>query len=194
MNRKVLLRRAGRDAPRIHGELLKLCIDIGESSVSKYMVHGRKPPSQSWRTFLENHAQRLVSIDFFTVATLRFQILYVFLVLAHDRRRIVHFNVTGPMPRQDSERSQKSRLGSPPMRCCFRYDSMMFVLFRHLLGWVGSGSLPRRTPPGEPGASPATARSSRVQRRVEGELKGADFASHPLGVHLQSPSVMLKPA
>ena len=81
-------------APRIHGELLKLGIDIGETSVSKYMVRGRKPPSQTWRTFLENHVQRLVSIDFFTVPTLRFQILYVLLVLAHDRRRLLHFNVT----------------------------------------------------------------------------------------------------
>src|SRR5712691_7619017 len=81
-------------APHIHGELLKLGIDIGESSVSKYMVRCRKPPSQTWRTFLENHAQQLVSIDFFTVPTIRFQVLYVFLVLAHDRRRIVHCNVT----------------------------------------------------------------------------------------------------
>ncbi|HEY6268078.1 MAG TPA: integrase core domain-containing protein [Candidatus Acidoferrum sp.] len=81
-------------APRIHGELLKLGVDIGESSVSKYLVRSRKPPSQTWRTFLENHAQQLVSIDFFTVPTIRFQILYVFLVLAHDRRRILHFNVT----------------------------------------------------------------------------------------------------
>jgi putative transposase len=77
-------------APRIHGELLKLGIDIGESSVSKYLVRSRKPPSQTWRTFLENHAQQLVSIDFFTVPTIRFQVLYVFLVLAHDRRRILH--------------------------------------------------------------------------------------------------------
>ena len=58
------------------------------------MVRCRKPPSQTWRTFLENHAQQLVSIDFFTVPTIRFQVLYVFLVLAHDRRRIVHCNVT----------------------------------------------------------------------------------------------------
>src|SRR5712664_618024 len=57
----------GWGAPRIHGELLKLGIDIGESSVSKYMVHGRKPPSQTWRTFLEDRAEQLVSIDFFTV-------------------------------------------------------------------------------------------------------------------------------
>jgi putative transposase len=92
--RKMCRENPGWGAPRIHGELLKLGIDIGESSVSKYMVRPRKPPSQTWRTFLENHAQQLASIDFFTVPTIRFQILYVFLVLAHDRRRILHFNVT----------------------------------------------------------------------------------------------------
>jgi len=81
-------------APRIHGELLKLGINIAESSVSKYMVRGNKTPSQTWRTFLENHAPQLISIDFFSVPTIRFQVLYVFLVLAHDRRRILHFNVT----------------------------------------------------------------------------------------------------
>ena len=81
-------------APRIQGELLKLGIDIGETSVGKYMVRGRKPPSQTWRTFLENHVQAMVSVDFFTVPTLRFQILYAFPVLAHDRRRIVHFGIT----------------------------------------------------------------------------------------------------
>ena len=81
-------------APRIHGELLKLGIEVAESSVSKYMLRCHKPPSQTWRTFLANHVQQLVSIDFFTVPTIRFQVLYVFLVLAHDRRRILHFNVT----------------------------------------------------------------------------------------------------
>jgi putative transposase len=81
-------------APRIHGELLKLGIDIGETSVSKYMVRQRKSPSQTWRTFLDNHVQQLVSVDFFTVPTIRLQVLYVFLVLAHERRRILHVNVT----------------------------------------------------------------------------------------------------
>jgi len=94
-----LIRRMSREnplwgAPRIHGELLKLGIEVGETSVGKYMVRRRKPPSQTWRTFLENHVKTMVSVDFFTVPTIRFQILYVFLVLAHDRRRIVHFNVT----------------------------------------------------------------------------------------------------
>ena len=94
-----LIRKMSRDNPiwgdpRIHGELLKLGIDIGETSVSKYMVRRRNPPSQTWRTFLENHLKSTVSIDFFTVPTIRFQVLYLFLVLAHDRRRIIHFNVT----------------------------------------------------------------------------------------------------
>jgi transposase InsO family protein len=80
--------------PRIHGELLKLGIEISEPTVSKYMVRRHKPPSQTWRTFLENHVQSLVSVDFFTVPTIRFRVLYVFLVLAHERRRILHFGVT----------------------------------------------------------------------------------------------------
>jgi transposase InsO family protein len=81
-------------APRIHGELLKLGIDIGETSVSKYLIRRRGPPSQTWKTFLKNHVKSMVSVDFFTVPTLRFQVLYVFLVLAHERRRILHFAVT----------------------------------------------------------------------------------------------------
>ena len=84
----------GWGAPRIHGELLKLGINIGETSVSKYLVRNRKPPSQTWRTFLDNHLKSLVSVDFFTVPTIRLQVLYVFLVLAHERRRILHFAVT----------------------------------------------------------------------------------------------------
>jgi hypothetical protein len=71
-----------------------LGLEIGETSVSKYLVRRRSPPSQTWRTFLENHIQSLLSLDFFTVPTIRFQILYVFLVLAHDCRRIVHFAAT----------------------------------------------------------------------------------------------------
>jgi putative transposase len=89
-----LIRRMSREnplwgAPHIHGELLKLGIEIGETTVAKYMVRGRKPPSQTWRTFLHNHVPALVSVDFFIVPTIRFQVLYVFLVLAHERRRVV---------------------------------------------------------------------------------------------------------
>ena len=92
--RRMSKENSGWGAPRIHGELLKLGINIGETSVSKYLVRVRRPPSQTWRTFLENHVTTLVSVDFFTVPSMRFQILYVFVVLAHERRRIVHFAVT----------------------------------------------------------------------------------------------------
>jgi transposase InsO family protein len=81
-------------APRIHGELLKLGIAISQATVSKYMPRRRKPPSQTWRSFLDNHVDMLVSVDFFTVPTVFFDVLYVFVVLAHCRRQIVHVNVT----------------------------------------------------------------------------------------------------
>jgi hypothetical protein len=81
-------------APRIHGKLLKLGLEVSQATVSKYMVRHRKPPSQSWRAFLNNHAKDFVSIDFFTVPTVTFNVLFVFVILAHERRRIIHFNVT----------------------------------------------------------------------------------------------------
>jgi putative transposase len=94
-----LIRTLSRENPlwgaaHLHGELLKLGINIGETSISKYILRRRKPPSQPWRTFLDNHLKTMVSVDYFTVPTIRFQILYVFVVLAHERRRIVHFAVT----------------------------------------------------------------------------------------------------
>jgi len=81
-------------APRIHGELLKLGIDVSQATVSKYMVRLPKPPYQAWRTFLKNHTRQLASIDFLVVATATFRVLFVLIVLAHHRRRVVHFNVT----------------------------------------------------------------------------------------------------
>ena len=81
-------------APRIHGELLKLGIRVSEATVSKYMPRRRKPPSQTWRSFLDNHVDTLMSVDFFTVPTVFFDVLYVFVVLAHRRRQIVCVNVT----------------------------------------------------------------------------------------------------
>jgi transposase InsO family protein len=81
-------------APRIHGELLKLGIDVAERTVSRLLPKRRLPPSQTWRTFLTNHVQGFVSVDFFTVPTARLRVLFVFVVLAHDRRRVLHFNVT----------------------------------------------------------------------------------------------------
>src|SRR2546427_7405905 len=79
--------------PRIHGELLKLGIDVAERTVSRRLPKRRSPPPQTWRTFLINHVCDLVSIDFFTVPTARLRVLFVFVVLAHDRRRVLHFLV-----------------------------------------------------------------------------------------------------
>ena len=81
-------------APRVHGELLKLGYEISERTVSRLMPKNDKKPSQTWTTFLRNHVGQMVSIDFFTVATVRLHVLYVFVILAHDRRRVLHFNVT----------------------------------------------------------------------------------------------------
>ena len=81
-------------SPHIAGELAKLGIQVWPSTVKKYMVRADKPPSQTWRTFLENHARELVSIDFLVVPTVRFQMLYVLVFLSVERRRVVHFNVT----------------------------------------------------------------------------------------------------
>ncbi len=83
-------------APRIHGELLALGIEIDETTVSNYLKRFRtgKPPSQTWRTFLENHMHNTLAIDFFTVPTATFRVLYVFIVLLHKNRKVVHFNVT----------------------------------------------------------------------------------------------------
>jgi putative transposase len=81
-------------APRIHGELLKLGIEVSQATVAKYPARRQRPPSQTWGAFLNNHVQQLVSTDFFVVSTVTFRVLYVFIVLAHQRRRPLHFNVT----------------------------------------------------------------------------------------------------
>ncbi len=81
-------------APRIHGELLKLGIEVSEATVSNYMIKRRGPPSQTWRTFLENHAKEIIALDFFPVPSATFRILFVLIMLSHDRRRVLHVNVT----------------------------------------------------------------------------------------------------
>ena len=92
--RKMSLANPRWGAPRVHGELLKLGLKLAESTVAKYMVRHRKPPSQTWRAFLTNHATTLVSSDFFVVPTVFFRVLFVFVILSHDRRRVVHIAVT----------------------------------------------------------------------------------------------------
>jgi putative transposase len=81
-------------APRIHGELLKLGVDVSQATVSKYMVRRRKPPSQTWRTFLANHRAQIVAADFFVVPTATCRVLFVLVLLAHERRHVVHLAVT----------------------------------------------------------------------------------------------------
>jgi putative transposase len=81
-------------APRIHGELAKIGVGVSERTVSRLLRRARRPPSQTWRTFLTNHLAALGSVDFFTVSTLTGRVLFVFVVLLHERRRIVHVNVT----------------------------------------------------------------------------------------------------
>src|SRR3979409_693778 len=83
-----------RGAPRIHGELLELGIDLGQTSVAKYMARHRRPPSQGWKTFLRNHADGIASIDLFVVPTLSFPLLYGLLILRHGRRQILWLGVT----------------------------------------------------------------------------------------------------
>jgi hypothetical protein len=81
-------------APRIHGELLKLGIDVGQTTVAKYMAKRRRPPAQGWKTFLRNHADGIASIDLFVVPTISFRLLYALLVLRHSRRELLWLGVT----------------------------------------------------------------------------------------------------
>ena len=81
-------------SPRTQAELRLLGLDVAESTVAKYMVRTRKPASPNWRTFLNNHMTDLAAIDFFVVPTATFQLLYCFVVLSLDRRRVLHFNIT----------------------------------------------------------------------------------------------------
>ena len=81
-------------APRIHGELLKLGIDVGQTTVAKYMARRRMPPSQGWKTFLRNHSDGIASMDLFLVPTISFRLLYGFLILQHSRRKLLWLGVT----------------------------------------------------------------------------------------------------
>src|ERR1700756_3536226 len=99
MELRVLIRRMSLEnplwgAPRIHGELLKLGFEVAQSSVAKYMVKRRGPPSQGWRTILCNHAPDIAAIDLFVVPTIGFDLLYAFVIVRLDRRDLVWINVT----------------------------------------------------------------------------------------------------
>ena len=99
MELRVLIRRMSvgnplRGAPRIHGELLKLGFEVAQSSVAKYMVKRRGPPSQGWRTFLHNHAPDIAAMDLFVVPTVGFDLLYGLVIVRLDRRDLIWINLT----------------------------------------------------------------------------------------------------
>ena len=123
-------------APRIHGELLKLGFEIGQATVSRTMPRRRKPPSHSWRAFLHNHTKDLVSIDFFVVPTATFRVLYVFLVLEHERRRIVYFNVTVTVTVTESP---SARWTGQQLVNAFPYDSAPKYVIRDRDKIYGAG-------------------------------------------------------
>ena len=94
-----LIRRMSSENPlwgasRIHGELLMLGFEVAQSTVSKYMVRGRNPPSQSWKTFLRNHGEAIAAVDMCVVPTVNFELLFAFLVLGHGQRHLLWFEVT----------------------------------------------------------------------------------------------------
>lgn len=99
-------------APRIHGELLRLGIEIGQTTVAKYMARGRRPRSQSWKTFLRNHAAGIAAVNLLVVPTIGFRMLYVLIVLAHDRRKLLSLGVTShPTAEWIAPRSPKPSRG-----------------------------------------------------------------------------------
>ncbi len=87
-------------APRIHGELLKLGIEVSQATVGRWMPWRPKVPSPTWRSFLHNHLSDIAAVDMFVVATATFRLLYALIVLGHNRRRVIHFDVT-QNPTQD---------------------------------------------------------------------------------------------
>ena len=156
-------------SPRVRNELAKLGIEVSRATVAKYMIRHRKPPSPTWRTFLETtpmlpislrsiehgaHVKDLVSIDLFTVPTATFRVLFVLLVLSHDRRRVLHFNVTSS-PR--AEWTAQQIVQAFPEDATPRYllrdrDGVYGAYFRHRVHNLGIEGV--RTAPRSPWQSP----------------------------------------
>lgn len=126
-------------APRIHGELLKLGIDVAQTTVAKYMARGRCPPSQTWKTFLQNHGEGIASVDFLVVPTAAFKLLFGLVILCHDRRRLVHVAVTAS-PTADWIARQITEAfpwDTAPKYLIRDRDGAYGVLFRRRLGAMG---------------------------------------------------------
>jgi hypothetical protein len=114
-------------APRIHGELLKLGVDVCQATVATYRIRHRRPPSQTWRTFLANHVGQIVAADFF-VPTATGRLLFVLVMLAHQRRRVIHMAVTdhptgawtGQQLREAFPLGSRAAVYCPGSRSCVR--------------------------------------------------------------------------
>jgi putative transposase len=136
---RMRLANPGWGAPRIHGELLKLGFELSQATVAKYLVRHRRPPSQNWRTFLNNHMHSLVSADFFVVPTITFRLLFVFVILSHDRRRPIHLAVTA---NPTAEWTSRQLLEAFPWDSAPRYllrdrDACYGKEFHEATGWLG---------------------------------------------------------
>jgi putative transposase len=131
-------------APRIHGELLKLGVDVAERTVSRLIPKRCPEPSQTWRTFLANHVRDLVSIDFFTVPTAGLRVLFVLVVLAHHRRQVLHFNVTEhPTAHWTAQQIVDAFPDEPaPVYLLRDRDRVYGRQFRHRLKGMGIEALP----------------------------------------------------
>src|SRR5260370_42576917 len=126
-------------APRIHGELLKLGFDISERTVSRWVQRAPKDPepARRWKAFLQNHREAIAAMDFFTVPTLTFGVLYCFFIIEHGRRRILHFNVT---------RHPTAGWTIQQLREAFPYQSLpRFLIFDRDATYGLEGPLPVRS-------------------------------------------------
>jgi transposase InsO family protein len=129
---------------RIHGELLKLGFTLAQSTVSKYLPRNRKPPSQSWRTFLRNHLRDAIAVDFAVVSTVTLGLLYVFLVLSLERRRLLHVHVTA---HPTAEWTARQMVEALPEETALRYlihdrDAIYGTEFRRRVAGMGLAEVP----------------------------------------------------
>jgi putative transposase len=121
---RALIRRMSRanplwGVPRIHGELLKLGIEVSQATVGRHLPQRRNAPSPTWRSFLWNHMTAIAAVDMFVVATATFKLPYAVIVLNHQRRRVIHFEVTQTRPKPGSRgKSPRPSLGTPHLAIC----------------------------------------------------------------------------
>src|SRR5450631_4181082 len=164
-----LIRQMGRanplwGAPRIHGELLKLGFDVSQATVGRYLPWRSKAPSSTWRSFLHNHMHEIAAVDMFVVVTARFQLLYALLVLGHERRKVVHFDVTRTRHKVGwRAKSLRPSLGTPRLAFCCETETLRMGRPSAIVSrrWRSRRSSPRRDRHGRmPTSSASSARSA----------------------------------